>query len=425
MSKYFIQNWRPVLSTIVFLTSFVSFILTGMSGSEFPDLVLCAAYDAFSLFIMGGLDIGFPHGDSQIGIILLWICYFFAPLLTVSFVFQFVQEKIFSRYTPRVKNHTLLCGLGRNGQLIFEILKEKKSKHRVIVIEQDSKNPYSEDLSRSSSVWWIKNDFTKSLVLHKARIEKAHHVILSTNRDLENLNSMVTIAEIIKSSKNPRVFCHLGDLNLHENLKQTFLKEKKFDNVKMFNGYHCATRRLYENYVKKHNLIDPAGTRFIILGYGKFGRMLFSHLKADPQRCKQDEIIIVTLDTSNDLNAYDYSWGKSFDTLCEIRRYDRHDMHSPATWHKLAQGEEKKTLMFVCRDNDLANIELAISIKLNGPQALQKSIFICRVFRPTTRYLENILERRLTPNQSEDVLLFPMRKELKEAFREELHFFSA
>ncbi len=425
MIKYLIQNWRPILSTIVFLTSFVSFIITGMAGSQIPELVLRAAYDAFSLFIMGGLDIGFPYGHSQTGVILLWICYFFAPLLTVSFVFQFVQEKVFSRYAPRVKKHTVLCGLGRNGQLIFELLKEQKSKHKIIVIEQDKHNTQSENLAKAPTVWWIKNDFTNPLVLRKARTEKAHQVILSTNQDIENLNSMVTITEMINNKKAPQIYCHLGDLNLHDNLRQTFLKEEKFSNIKIFNGYHCVTRRLYDNYVLKEKLIDPAGTRFIILGYGKFGRMLLSHIMNDPGRRDNDEVAIVTLKTSNDLDAYDYSWGKSFKHPCQIKRYDQHDMHSPILWDKLSRGDKKKTLLFVCRDNDLANIELAISLKLNGPEVLKEGVIICRVFRPTTQYLESMLENRLTPTQSQDVLLFPMRQELKEAFKEELAFFAS
>jgi len=76
--------------------------------------------------------------------------------------------------------------------------------------------------------------------------------------------------------------------------------------------------------------------------------------------------------------------------------------------------------VFVCRDNDIDNLNLAVSMKLKGPAQLKNATIFCRVFTHTAKEINDILERRITENQSRDIVLFPMQQELKKAFKQEL-----
>jgi voltage-gated potassium channel Kch len=427
MLAFIARFWKSLLVITVLLSAWISFLNTDMIVDPYPERYLEALYFSIELFLVGGLDTGFPHGGAQFFIITLWVCYFLAPLLMVSFVYQVVQEKIFSRLTPSLRGHTVICGLGRNGRLIYQLVKAYSPKrHRIVIIEKDANNAYREPLSKDRMTWWIKNDFTKLPVLMKAKIHTASRIFLTTNLDLANLNALVEILDIEDKSEDFKVFCHLGDLNLHANFEATIFKEEKFADVILFNGYQCVTRGLYNNWIKEKELLSPGGNIFVILGFGRFGQMLYSQLILDNERNATDEIFISTikLKSTFDLEKLQYNWtSEKLKDVCKIHKPEYMDMNSPALWDKLAKldrSSKKQMFIFACSDNDIANLNLAISMKLNGPKRLKQATIFCRMYSHTAAEINEILERRITRGQSRDIILFPLQDELKEAFRREL-----
>jgi len=424
MYPYFTRYWKPLLVLLVILASWISFLNTDIIKEDMSFKYFRALYYSIDLFLVGAIDIGFPGEGAKIFIITLWVCYFLAPLLTVSFVYQVVQEKILSRLTPALSEHTIICGLGRNGKLIYHLVKEYSPKrHRVVLIEKDINNPFSEVLEKDRTTWWIKNDFTKQPVLQKARVDTASRVFVTTNIDLANLNAMVEILDIEKKTEDFKLFCHLGDLTLHKNFGETIFREDKFAKVNLFNGYQCVTQRMYENWIVEKGYLNPDGNIFVILGFGRFGQMLYSHLISDQNRNSKDEIFITTIITKStyDLEKLQYNWtGKKKECLCKIHKPEYMDMNSPALWDKVAKLDKsfkKQLLIFACSDNDIQNLNLAISMKLNGPERLKKATIFCRMYSHTAKEINDILERRITRSQAKDIILFPLQEELKEAFR--------
>jgi len=427
MLAYIIRFWKPILVLLVLLAAWLSFLNTDMLTDQGMSLYFRSLYYSITLFIVGALDIGFPYGGPKAALTTLWICYFLAPLLTISIVYQVIQEKIFSRIVPMLKDHTIICGLGRNGKLIYQLLKQYSSKkHKIVLIEKDLNNPYSEILAKDRATWWIKNDFTRLPVLQKARVHTANRIFLTTNLDLANLNAMVEILDIENKSDNFKLYCNLGDLNLHRNFSATIFKEPKFADVMLFNGYQAVTRRLYENWMVEKGLLDVRGNIFVILGFGRFGHMLYSHLIADKKRTEKDEIFIATLKTKStfDLEMFHYQWSnKKLKEICKIHKPEFVDMNSPALWDKLSKLDKsstKKMFIFACSDNDIQNLNLAISMKLNGPERLKQATIFCRMYSHTAKEINEILERRITKSQARDIVLFPLQDELKLAFRREL-----
>lgn len=142
---------------IVLIVSWVALLNTELIVSQTPWRYLEALYDSITLFVIGGIDIGFPRGNSRIAVNILWICYFLVPLLSASFIYQIVQERILSKLSPWLKGHTIICGLGRNGKLIYHLVKEYSPKrHKIVIIEKDSQNIFSEVLEKDPLTWWLK-----------------------------------------------------------------------------------------------------------------------------------------------------------------------------------------------------------------------------------------------------------------------------
>jgi hypothetical protein len=424
--RRFHSYWKPILVSMVFLLAFTTFLNSGRVGYEPVGRVLKALYFSISLFILGGLDIGLPDDPSRLITALLWLCYFFAPLMTASFVYDFIQNKLLGRIPRHLSGHTILCGLGRNGHLIYELIRETLPKgHKLVIIEKNETNPYVALVNKDPYAWLIQNDFARMPVLESARIRSAQRIIFSTNLDLENLNAVIEVQSQGLTDPQQAVFCHLGDLEMLDNLKQTLFKEETYRRVRVFNGYQCATRQLYER-LQGEGMFSVSGTVFVLFGYGRFAHMLFMHITTDPQRKSGDEVIIVTekMASGYDLNRLQFDWArKEINTPCTIHSPIIQDMHNPEVWaqvDEMLQRHDKPVLAFVCRDNDVANMDLAISIKLKGPQRLQKATFICRMYAHTVQDLNDMLDHRLTPHQMRDVILFPLQAELKKAFYKEI-----
>ncbi len=427
MLAFIIKFWKPALIAIVLLASWLAFMHTDLPETEGFDRCLRSLYFAINLFIMGALDIGFPHEGPKLALIVLWGCYFLAPLLTLSLVYEVLQERIFSRLLPGLKGHTVICGLGRNGKLIYQLVRRHSPRsHKIVLIEEDVQNPYLDELGRDRRTWLIKNDFTKLPVLLKARVQTAKRVFITTNRDLSNLKALVAIIDIEPKSPDFKLYCHLGDLNLHANFGATLFKEPKFSNVIVFNGYQSVTRRLYRDWVLKGDYLKPQGNIFVILGFGRFGQMLYNQIITDPDRSENDEIFIDTLKSKSgfELERLQYAWSSSQPKApCKIHPPSYLDMNNPVLWNKLVELDEnvkKQMLIFACSDNDIQNLNLAISMKLTGPQRLKIAKIFCRMYSHTAKEINEILERRITKSQARDIILFPLQEELEQAFRSEL-----
>jgi voltage-gated potassium channel Kch len=114
-------------------------------------------------------------------------------MLTLSVVYEFIQKQLLNRVPRRLAGHTILCGMGRNGRLIYELIRETDKNHKIVIIEKGDSNPYAQQLAKDPATWWVQNDFTRKAVLQSARVDKAARIIFSTHQDLDNLNAVVEL----------------------------------------------------------------------------------------------------------------------------------------------------------------------------------------------------------------------------------------
>jgi len=89
------------------------------------------------------------------------------------------------------KNHTIVCGYGKLGKYVCNVLKEKKQKY--IIIEKDVEK-CTGMVSSGESV--LQGDALEPNVLKKARIEKAKGLIATLGEDSDNIYLIMTATEL-------------------------------------------------------------------------------------------------------------------------------------------------------------------------------------------------------------------------------------
>lgn len=411
------KSWHLFFGGLAIVVAFIILLFYTPSGEELWIKILQSAYDAFSLILLEGNSFNFPQDTPRTILIILWICYFAAPLLTLTFIIRYFQERLTNRIPRNLKNHIIICGLGRNGKIIYDLAKKEFAGKKIVIIEKNESNSYGDKLEKDSKTWWIKKDFREIPALEKAGIATAHKVYITTNDDLANITTLMNAVE--RASAFCDINCHVGDVSLYTNIEKVIKKVEGFAKVKLFNGYQMATQNLFKNKVEAENYDTENGNVYVFFGFGRFGNMLYNYIIESKFDSNRDQIIIVTLNNLLLKDHRNYTWtGKDSLNSSNLESYFG-DMNDVRIWDQISEKlakDNRSISIFSCRDNDIANINFAISLMNNGPGKLKEGVVFCRTYSETPVKLQQILEQGITEENSKDVILLPVYKELKEAF---------
>lgn len=107
--------------------------------------------------------------------------------------FQLLKNKKMQQKIQKLKNHTVVCGYGRNGRQA--VVKLKKFNMPYIVIEKNKE--LLEELDRNN-ILYIEGDATGDEVLEKAALENAKSLITALPSDADNLFVVLSARQINK-----------------------------------------------------------------------------------------------------------------------------------------------------------------------------------------------------------------------------------
>lgn len=104
-------------------------------------------------------------------------------------IFEKIKQKKMKKITATFKEHTLICGYGRNGrQAAHRLLNHG---HPFVVIEQ---NP--EVIQGIEKIHFIHGDARQDNTLEQANIQKAKHLIAALPNDVDNLFVVLSAREL-------------------------------------------------------------------------------------------------------------------------------------------------------------------------------------------------------------------------------------
>ena len=120
----------------------------------------------------------------------------FTEALASGEFFKQLKRKKVEREIDKLKNHTIVCGYGRNGMQAIHKLKNYQEKF--VVVEKDKELISVLD---EEGLLYIEGDATTDEVLLKAGVEKARNLITALPSDADNLFVVLTASQLNKECR--------------------------------------------------------------------------------------------------------------------------------------------------------------------------------------------------------------------------------
>ena len=188
----------------------------------------------------------------------------FAALKALAIIFREQLQWIKVKF---LRNHVVICGLGRKGMLLARRFRELGEK--VLVIELDEGND-SIDQCRDTGAVVFAGDASDPDMLKKIRVHKAKYLVSVCGDD--GINAVIAIhSRALAKSKKGSVLTsivHVFDAQLCHLLREQEIETGVGDEFRLefFNVYERGARA----WLKKH----PPRSRLLVVGVGQLGECL-------------------------------------------------------------------------------------------------------------------------------------------------------
>lgn len=153
-------------------------------------------------------------------------------------IFEKIKQKKIKKMTATLKDHTLICGFGRNGRQAARRLMNHG--HPFVVIEQNREVIHAHD-----RIHFIYGDARQDAILEQANIKKAKHLIAALPEDVDNLFVVLSAREL-----NPNL---LIISRLTESGNRTKLQRAGADHIIMpdrIGGDHMASLLMVPDLIR-------------------------------------------------------------------------------------------------------------------------------------------------------------------------------
>jgi hypothetical protein len=196
------------------------------------------------------------------------------------------KEQVQSFYMWFIKDHFVICGLGRKGSILAKGF--QKCGYRTVIIEQDEDNDYLEQCKEQGTIV-IAGNATSPAILRNARVDKARYLFSVTGDDGANAEIAVHALRMFKNHKGKTFTCfvHITDPQLCNLLMEheMFTEKSETFRLEFFNIYDKGARAVLKNYpaFSKNNDNGTSQPHVVVVGLGSMGKSLVVHAARDWQ----------------------------------------------------------------------------------------------------------------------------------------------
>ena len=179
-----------------------------------------------------------------------------------------------------IRDHVIVCGLGRKGVLLAHRLAERGFK--IVVIERDPGNPHLGHCLDQGAIA-LEGDATDPALLRKAAVERARYLIAVCDEDGANAEIAVNAQELVAGRRRKALTCviHLVDPQLCELLRERELgmETAAAFRLEMFNIYDRGARVLLgEHPAFADDANGSQSPHVLVVGLGQLGESLVVHM---------------------------------------------------------------------------------------------------------------------------------------------------
>jgi hypothetical protein len=261
--------WRGYWWTVVIGALLVAVVLAviGSKGPTFLDRVSTGLH-LLPLGLAGGReDTGDPSAPLRIARILAPLALAYA---TYRGIFAIFGERVQEIRARLMREHTVVCGLGDQGETLVESL---LGATKVVVLEQNGSNPAVQRF-RDAGVVVLIGDSTDPSAVGRTGMQRALYVVSVCGSDTANAQVGANVLQVAepRDGAAARTFVHIADPRLY-----TFLLNHSLSGPRLefFNVYDHGARAFVE---AAHDQFGRPANTVLVVGGGELGMALISHL---------------------------------------------------------------------------------------------------------------------------------------------------
>jgi len=177
-----------------------------------------------------------------------------------------------------IRNHVVICGLGRMGFLLANSFIDRGD--TVVVIEHDDSNPFLEQVKARGAIA-LSGTATDAIVLGRAGVQRASTLIAVCGDDRVNAEIAIRAQQIVKTRRLKPLYCciHIVDPQLYELLVNKELGGQNFTTIRLelFNIFDQGAKLLLQEFPPFNPDEGGRGSHILVVGMGKFGESLIVH----------------------------------------------------------------------------------------------------------------------------------------------------
>lgn len=270
-----------------------------------------------------------------------------------------------------MRDHVIICGLGRMGVLLVAQFRARGED--VVVIEHDQDNDFI-DLCREQGAIVLNGDATDSDLLRRARTRVAKYLISVMGDDGSNAEVAVRAQEMSIERKGSALtaFIHIVDAQLWELLRgrEIILESEVPFRLEMFNVFERGARLMLQAYPpwKESGGDGVQPPHLLIVGIGKLGESLVLQAAKEwhQRRGGSDELLHITLvDQEAILRAESLKVRyPQLTRTCDLLPLEI-EVHSPE-FHQgeflWDQGRGEVAGVYICLDDDALGLDTGLRL---------------------------------------------------------------
>jgi hypothetical protein len=269
------MKWPVLIALAVFALAlgYIGFARYAAARGESPS-PLDLLYQTLQLVSMNsGLVPGPINWQLQVARFLIPALTVYTALTALALIFS-EQMQVFKLW--RIKDHVIICGLGRKGALLVEQFRALDMD--VVVLEQGKGNDWME-ISRGLGAIVLVGDAADPDILRHARVDRAKHLIAVMGDDGANAEVAVRAEELIRGRTTGVLTCliHIVDPQLYDLLREKELgdQDQSGYRLELFNIYDRGARLILRSVGDRVGQAKPS--HILVIGMGKLGESVVLH----------------------------------------------------------------------------------------------------------------------------------------------------
>jgi Trk K+ transport system NAD-binding subunit len=354
--------WRVALAVSAFGLALYGF-RNGVVVSDRPEVLgagmLTHVYYSLGLFVLGGLDLGVPIDGPGGARIALWFAYFLAPLVTAGVLVESALRLLKPAWIQgrNLRDHIIVVGVGRLGELFLESLYAVEKNPRVLLVDTQESQRLLAKARNQYGAPYVCADIRNASTLGAVGLERAKGVALLTGDDLVNLEAAWAVLEAEPAMS---IVAHIDDIRMKREMDR-LMGDTEGQRIRAFNMHHMAANRLYDQHLAPRFKATSARDAVVLVGFGRFGQTMLEHLRREASD-ELERVVVVDRTAKNAVAAFNM---QTQETTFPVDVVDG-DAEDPTVWDQLdalLKNVAHPPVFIFGTDSDSLNFRLAMLLR--------------------------------------------------------------